>query len=35
MRRTRVGGIRVEDCVTLDDFPEWLDRQEIADIKES
>ena len=35
LRRTRVGGIRVEDCVTLDDFPEWLDRQEIADIKES
>lgn len=35
LRRTRVGGIRVEDCVTLDDFPEWLDRQEIVDIKES
>lgn len=35
LRRTRVGGIRVEDCITLDDFPEWLDRQEIADIKES
>ena len=35
LRRTRVGGIRVEDCVTLDDFPEWLDRQEIAEIKES
>ena len=35
LRRTRVGGIRVEDCVTLDDFPEWLDRQKIADIKES
>ena len=35
LRRTRVGGIRVEDCVTLDDVPEWLDRQEIADIKES
>lgn len=35
LRRTRVGGIRAEDCVTLDDFPEWLDRQEIADIKES
>lgn len=35
LRRTRVGEIRVEDCVTLDDFPEWLDRQEIADIKES
>lgn len=25
LRRTRVGNVRVEDCVTLDDFPEWLD----------
>lgn len=27
--RTRVGDVRIEDCVTLDDFQEWLDRQEI------
>ena len=32
LRRTRVGGIRVEDCVTLDDFPQWLDKQTIEDI---
>lgn len=25
LRRTRVGATRVEDCVTLDDFPQWLD----------
>ncbi len=25
--RTRVGDIRIEDCVTLDDFPAWLDKQ--------
>lgn len=29
LRRTRVGSVRVEDCVTLDDFPAWLDSQEI------
>ena len=27
--RTRLGNIRIEDCVTIDDFPSWLDRQEI------
>ena len=32
LRRTRVGNIRVEDCVTLDDFPQWLDKQTIEDI---
>ena len=32
LRRTRVGDIRVEDCVTLDDFPQWLDKQTIEDI---
>ena len=34
LRRTRVGDIRVEDCVTLDDFPQWLDSQHIEDITE-
>ena len=29
--RTRVGDIRIEDCVTLDDFPAWLDQQTIED----
>ena len=29
--RTRLGDVRMEDCVTLDDFPKWLDAQEIED----
>ncbi len=29
--RTRLGDIRVEDCIKLDEFAEWLDRQEIED----
>lgn len=32
LRRTRVGNIRVEDCIRLDDFPQWLDNQTIEDI---
>jgi tRNA pseudouridine55 synthase len=28
--RTRVGDVRIEDCITLDDFPEWLSRQDIV-----
>lgn len=31
--RTRVGDVRVEDCLTLDEFRSWLDRQEIDDIQ--
>ena len=27
--RTRLGNIRIEDCVTIDDFPLWLEQQEI------
>ena len=27
--RTRLGSVRIEDCLTLDEFPQWLDRQEI------
>ncbi|MBP5715158.1 MAG: tRNA pseudouridine(55) synthase TruB [Prevotella sp.] len=27
--RTRVGDVRIEDCLTFDDFPAWLDAQEI------
>lgn len=26
--RTRVGDTRIEDCITLDEFPDWLNRQE-------
>lgn len=33
LRRTRVGEVRACDCVTLDDFPAWLDRQDIGTIK--
>ena len=29
LRRTRVGDIRVEDCMKVEDFPQWLDRQEL------
>lgn len=31
LRRTRVGNVRVEDCMQVEDFPAWLDRQEIAE----
>ena len=24
--RTRLGNIRIEDCITLDDFPQWLEQ---------
>lgn len=24
--RTRVGDVRIEDCLTFDEFPQWLDR---------
>ena len=27
--RTRLGNIRIENCLTLDDFPQWLAQQEI------
>ena len=29
LRRTRVGDVRVEDCMKMDDFPGWLENQEI------
>ena len=25
--RTRLGDVRIEDCLTLDEFPAWLDKQ--------
>ena len=31
--RTRVGDVRIEDCLTFDNFPEWLDAQEIEENK--
>lgn len=30
--RTRVGDIRIEDCIKLDDVPAWLEQQTIEDI---
>ncbi len=29
LRRTRVGEVRVKDCLTIEQFPEWLEQQEI------
>lgn len=29
--RTRLGNIRIEDCLTLDEFPQWLESQEITE----
>jgi len=29
LRRTRVGDVRVENCLQLDSFKEWLDQQDI------
>ncbi|MCE2616756.1 tRNA pseudouridine(55) synthase TruB [Phocaeicola oris] len=33
LRRTRVGNIKVEDCMKVDDFTEWLDKQEIEKLE--
>ena len=37
--RTRLGGVRIEDCITIDDFPQWLEQQEVVkgikELKES
>jgi tRNA pseudouridine55 synthase len=32
LRRTRVGDVRVEQCMQVDDFADWLDKQEIEDV---
>ena len=32
LRRTRVGEYKVEDCITFDDFPDWLERQDIQKV---
>lgn len=29
LRRTRVGDVKLEDCIALDDFPAWLEAQTI------
>lgn len=35
LRRTRVGDVRVEDCMKVEDFDQWLDKQEIEKETES
>ena len=32
--RTRVGNVRIDDCIALDDFPQWLASQEIEKVKQ-
>ncbi len=27
--RTRLGDVRIENCITLDDFPQWLENQDV------
>lgn len=34
LRRTRIGHVRVDDCLRLDDFADWLDRQNIETTEE-
>lgn len=29
--RTRLGDVRIGDCVKLDDFPQWLEKQEMTE----
>ena len=31
--RTRLGGVRIEDCITIDDFPQWLEQQNMEEVK--
>ena len=31
--RTRLGDVRIEDCITIDDFPQWLEKQEVEEVK--
>jgi tRNA pseudouridine(55) synthase len=33
--RTRVGDVRIEDCITIDDFPAWLEQQKIEEMSKS
>ena len=34
LRRTRIGDYKVEDCLKLEDFPEWLSQQTIVSPEE-
>ena len=35
LRRTRIGNVRVEDCMHIEDFEPWLDQQQIENSKSS
>ena len=35
LRRTQVGPVRVEDCMSIEDFPQWLAQQEIEHLTEN
>ena len=32
LRRTRVGDVRAEECLSMETFPEWLEQQEIINV---
>lgn len=34
LRRTRVGDVSIDDCLSMETFPEWLEAQEIENIQE-
>lgn len=34
LRRTRVGDVRVEDCMSMEQFPQWLEQQDIETLKD-
>jgi tRNA pseudouridine55 synthase len=31
--RTCLGDVRIEDCITIDDFPQWLEKQNVEEVK--
>jgi tRNA pseudouridine55 synthase len=35
LRRTRVGDVRVEDCLSMETFPEWLEQQDVENLEQT
>jgi tRNA pseudouridine55 synthase len=31
--RTRLGNVSIDDCITLDDFPQWLEKQNLETLE--
>ena len=31
--RTRLGNVSIDDCITLDDFPQWLEKQNVETLE--